>query len=508
MGSDLNPVAVLIGKALIEFPPKFAGRPPVNPGPDRVPPARNPPHPYSTTPDPTPDGAAAAISRISTRPRRCRHRFRLADALPPGTMAALDGVAPAQKLDRVSDVLREGHGRRALSDPAIAELVEKALMHFDGERYKLLAWCVMPTHVHVLAEQIRASSIVDRAFLEVVFRSRGQQAARARRRVLGAGIFRSLHARRTAVGGDARLYRDEPGCLGPLRVARGLAVFFGGAGGATAGDPRYKGAEGLADDVRYYGRWMRDEAQKRIGHLYPKAKLKDGREATVIAWLWARTVPSPDPRAEGAPVPLASSFVLSAKEGKEVIVRPVVDRAKRTWRFEIDEAPDAEALKAAKTGTKAARGANFVCLLTGAAIDDQHVKREAKAGRMGAALMAIVAEGSRSRIYLAPTREHAEAAAVERPDAPEIDQPLPNDPRNFWTSSYGLDTFAKLFTPRQLVALKTFSDLVRDARERALADARVSWAGPGADDERPLAEGGLGPAAYADVVGIYLGAVS
>ena len=119
--------------------------------------------------------------------------------------------------------------------------------------------------------------------------------------------------------------------------------------------------------MRYYGRWMRDEAQKRIGHLYPKAKLKDGRETTVIAWLWARTVPSPDPRAEGAPVPLASSFVLSSKEGKEVIVRPVVDRAKRTWRFEIDEAPDAEALKAAKTGTKAARGANFVCLLTGAA---------------------------------------------------------------------------------------------------------------------------------------------
>lgn len=267
----------------------------------------------------------------------------------------------------------------------------------------------------------------------------------------------------------------------------------------------WNGAEGLADDVRHYGRWMRDGAMKRIGHLYPKAKLKDGREATVIAWLWARTVPSPDPRAEGAPVPLASSFILSSKEGREVIVRPVVDRAERTWRFEIDEAPDATALKAAKTGTKAARGANFVCLLTGAAIDDTHVKREAMAGRMGAALMAIVAEGSRSRVYLAPTPEHAEAAAVEAPDAPEIDQPMPINPRWFSPPDYGMANFKDLFTPRQLVALTTFSDLVREARERALADARERWTGPGAGDQRPLAEGGLGAVAYADAVGIYLG---
>ena len=144
-------------------------------------------------------------------------------------------------------------------------------------------------------------------------------------------------------------------------------------------------------------------------------KLKDGKtDATVIAWLWARTVPSPDPRAKGAHVPLASSFVLSAKAGKEVIVKPVVDRAKMTWAFEIDDSPSAEALKAAKNGTKAARGANFTCLLTGAAIDDTHVKAEAMAGRMGAALMAIVAEGNRRRVYLAPNAEHAKVAASAR----------------------------------------------------------------------------------------------
>jgi putative DNA methylase len=269
---------------------------------------------------------------------------------------------------------------------------------------------------------------------------------------------------------------------------------------------QWKGAQGLADDVRYYGRWIREEAQKKIGHLYPKVKLKDGKtEATVIAWLWARTVPSPDPRAKSAHVPLASTFVLSAKAKKEVIVKPVVDRAEMTWAFEIDDSPSPEALKAAKNGTKAARGANFTCLLTGAAINVTHVKAEAMAGRMSTAFMAIVADGNRNRVYLAPTSEHAKiAASGEPPDIPEISQPLPNDPRNFWTVSYGLDTFAKLFTPRQLVALTVFSDLVMVAREKALADAKAHWSGPRAGDAGRLSEGGLGPVAYADAVATYL----
>ena len=149
---------------------------------------------------------------------------------------------------------------------------------------------------------------------------------------------------------------------------------------------QWTGAQGLADDVRYYGHWMREQAEKKIGHLYPKVKLKDGKEATVVAWLWARTAVSPDPRAKGAHVPLASTFVLSAKADKEVVVKPVVDRAMMEWGFDIDDKPGKADIERAKKGTKAARGANFVCLLTGAAIDDTHVKSEAKAGRMGAAL--------------------------------------------------------------------------------------------------------------------------
>jgi putative DNA methylase len=271
---------------------------------------------------------------------------------------------------------------------------------------------------------------------------------------------------------------------------------------------QWKSAQGLADDVRYYGHWMRAEAQKKIGYLYPKVTLRDGKtEATVIAWLWARTVSSPDPRAKGALVPLASSFVLSAKAGQQVIVKPVVDRAKMTWSFEIDDSPSPEALKAAKTGTKTARGANFSCLLTGAAISDTHVKAEGMAGRMGVALMAIVAEGDRSRIYLPPVQAHSITAAVRAPEVPEVDQPLPLDPRAIWCVLYGVDRFTKLFTPRQLVALTTFSDLVMEAREKVMADARKHWTGRHADDDRRLAEGGCGPVAYADAVATYLGFV-
>lgn len=302
--------------------------------------------------------------------------------------------------------------------------------------------------------------------------------------------------------------------LNPVAVLIGKALiefppkFAGMAPVNPDADPHisWKGAKGLADDVRYYGRWMREQAIKRIGHLYPKAKLPDGGEATVIAWLWARTVPSPDPRAKGAHVPLASSFVLSGKKGREVIVRPSVNREAMTWTFEVDHEPTSEMLAAAKSGTKAARGANFICVLTGAAIDDKHVKAEAKAGRIGQRLMAIVAEGARGRTYLAPAPEHeALALELEKPDVPEIAQPLPDDPRNFWTVQYGLDDFSKLFTARQLTTLTSFSDLVSEARETALADAVERWSDlESAEDKRPLSQDGIGPLAYADAVGTYL----
>lgn len=261
-----------------------------------------------------------------------------------------------------------------------------------------------------------------------------------------------------------------------------------------------KGAQGLAEDVRYYGQWMREEAEKRIGHLYPKARLADGSDATVIAWLWARTVRSPDPAANGAPVPLVSSFMLSTKEGRKVWAIPVIDsRAPDGWRFEVKAGPlskaDEERLK---KGTKSGRGSNFACILTGAAIDGDYLKAEGKAGRMGSRLFAIVAEAKRGRTYVAPTIEHEKIAASAKPSSGVVDMPTSTHPQYMGCVPYGLDNFRKLYTPRQLVALETLSDLVSEARGKILSDIVAT------ESKKTNESLELDPAEYANAVVTYL----
>ena len=286
----------------------------------------------------------------------------------------------------------------------------------------------------------------------------------------------------------------------------------------------WSGARGLAEDVRRYGAWMREQAQQRIGHLYPTiritpeliaanaceksagsqkglkngglAGLQPGQELTVIAWLWARTVKSPNPAFSHVDVPLASSFVLSSKAGKDAYVQPVIEGD--GYRFEVRTGmpPDN-----AKDGTKLSRGANFRCLMSDAPIESKHIYAEANAGRMGARLMAIVAEGVRGRVYLAPTAEHEAIAKQAQPQwKPEVE--MPDNPRWFSPPLYGLKTYGDLFTPRQLVALTTFSDLVPEAITRIRADALAAGM---ADDDRGLDVGGNGATAYAEAVGVYLG---
>jgi len=265
---------------------------------------------------------------------------------------------------------------------------------------------------------------------------------------------------------------------------------------------QWKGAQGLAEDVRYYGRWMREQAEKRIGHLYPKAKLSDGTEATVIAWIWARTVRSPDPAAKGAYVPLVSSFVLASKEGKGAWVEFVPDNdAKDGWRFEVCQGhPPDDRKKEVKEGTVSRTGAR--CLLTGAPIPFAHIRAEGAAGRMGERLMAIVAEGSRGRTYLSPASGHEVLAAdAVRPAMTEIDQKLPPRLTGGTCVPYGLDTFSKLFSPRQSIALTTLSDLAREARALVLADALEAGL---SKDGKALDEGGAGAVAYADAMATYL----
>lgn len=254
----------------------------------------------------------------------------------------------------------------------------------------------------------------------------------------------------------------------------------------------WRGAEGLAADVRAYGEWMRDEAEKRIGHLYPKATLPDGTQAPVIAWIWARTVRCPNPGC-GIEMPLVRSWWLGKKKGKEAFIVPKVvadasDPSGKRVEFEIGH--DAAGPEVLPDGTVGRRGA--VCLSCDAPVTLNQVRDAGKAVGLKPRLMAVVAEGTRSRVYLSPTPEQAHSACVERPvGSPEGS--LPDNPRDFKTANYGLKVWADLFTNRQLVALTTFSELVSEARDRVLGDLKVGRAAT------------VAMAEYADAVTTYLG---
>jgi putative DNA methylase len=294
----------------------------------------------------------------------------------------------------------------------------------------------------------------------------------------------------------------------PPKFAGRPATNPGESTGGSLTTREWRGAQGLAEDVRYYGRWIRDEAEKRVGHLYPKvhvtaALVKErpdlahllGKTLTVIAWLWARTVKSPNPAFSEVDVPLTATFMLSTKIGKECYVDPVIKG--NSYRFVVKVGkPDSVSTK---NGTKLAR-ANFVCLMSGTPIAGSYVKAEAMAGRMGTRMMAIVAESDRGRVYLPPTDE-MEAIAREakpgwKPDVEFLQQAL-----GFRVGNYGMSRWSDLFTDRQLVVLTTFSDLVRLAWEEVRKSATSISS---TEDNRGLADGGTGATAYADGVALYL----
>jgi putative DNA methylase len=274
----------------------------------------------------------------------------------------------------------------------------------------------------------------------------------------------------------------------------------------------WAGTRGLAEDVRRYGHWMREQALQRIGHLYPTVEItaglaKDrpdlkplvGQQLTVIAWLWARTVCSPNPAYSNVEVPLASTFLLSTKSGKEAWVEPVVEG--NSYRFEVHVAEGKRKPSAAtENGTKLSRGANFRCVMSDTPIESDHIYGEAIAGRMGQRLMAVIAEGARGRVYLTPD-EAMQAVAESAQPTWKPDVSMPDNPRWFSPPLYGMKTYGDLFTPRQLVALTTFSDLVGEARERIRADALQAGM---PDDGRGLDAKGAGATAYAEAVTVYL----
>ena len=271
---------------------------------------------------------------------------------------------------------------------------------------------------------------------------------------------------------------------------------------------QWERAQGLAEDVRYYGQWMREEAQKRIGHLYPPVEITAdmakerpdlkplvGQKLTVIAWIWARTVKSPNPAFRHVDVPLVSTFVLSSKEGKQAYVDPDIDADSYRFVVKVGKPPTA-----AKDGTNLSRG-NFRCLLSGTPIDGDYIKAEGMQERIGTRLMAIVAEGKRGRVYLTPSALHEKAAAEAIPTwRPDGDIAKRMTGGN--CTPYGLTSWSDIYTPRQLLALDTFNDLVAEARD--LAALHAVNAGM-SDDSVGIDTDGRGARAYAEAISVYLG---
>ena len=250
--------------------------------------------------------------------------------------------------------------------------------------------------------------------------------------------------------------------------------------------------QGLAEDVRYYGEWMKQEAYKRIGHLYPKVKVpreQGGGEATVIAWIWARTVKCPNP-ACGCEMPLVHSFMLSKKKGKEAWVEPVFENGETTYKVHNEGTPKIE-------GTVNRQGA--VCACCGAPVGYPYIRQESREDRINAQLMAIVAEGSHGRIYITPDDEQRSTSIVDKPE--NCPSGVLSGKCRVNVSLYGFDETADLFTNRQLTALTTFSTLVAEAQQKAETDAIAAGM---ANDHLPLRNGGQGARAYGEAVGVYL----
>lgn len=252
----------------------------------------------------------------------------------------------------------------------------------------------------------------------------------------------------------------------------------------------WAGAEGLAADVGTYGRWMQQEAKSRIGKYYPDVELEDGTKATPIAWIWARTVKSPDPSWPGH-VPLVRSWVLSKKPGKPTVwVEPIIDRESKSISYEV------------RTGGTPIEGNvnrnGATCIATGTSIPLAYIREEGQRQQLNAELIAVVADGPIGRVYTSPIPA---IPSSEIPDSEAPDGFIFDWPGRMNIVRYGMRKWEDLFTERQLLALTTFSDLLVKARQRIEADAIAAGLAP---DGVHFRDGGFGATAYADAVTTYL----
>lgn len=283
------------------------------------------------------------------------------------------------------------------------------------------------------------------------------------------------------------------------------------AAGNTLIEKEWSGSNGIIEDIHYYANWIRDVAEKRIGNLYPKVNItlemtEDrpdlerylGEDLTVVARIWARTTKSPNPAFSEMDVPLVSTFMLSTKPGKEAYIEPIVEGNKYRFVVRIGKPPN---LESTKKGTKLARGANFQCILSNSPIDENWVKAAGQAGTMGSCLLAVVAEGTRGRVYLSADEKQAELV-IDNDLVWQPELTISGSTQYVGVKPYGMASFDQLFTNRQMVALTTFSDLLMEVRSKIVEDAQKSGR---ADDGIRLDANGDGVSAYADAVTVYLG---
>ncbi len=257
-------------------------------------------------------------------------------------------------------------------------------------------------------------------------------------------------------------------------------------------DDDWPGASGLAEDVRHYGGVLRELARDRVGKHYPTVEIPGDEAATVIAWIWARTVPCSNPACE-AQMPLLNSYALSRRRNREAWLEPEVRTATSHVRFRVRHGAGCPS-----GGTVTRQGAT--CLVCGTAVPLKEVRKLAQAGGLGSQLLCIVAEGKRGRVYAEAAEEHVEASRVSAPDDVPVGD-LPHNPRAVTTPNYGLRAWPDLFTPRQLIAMCAFTELLPQVRDQIVTDAEtVGIEG----DALRLQEGGTGPVAYADAVTHYL----
>ncbi len=235
----------------------------------------------------------------------------------------------------------------------------------------------------------------------------------------------------------------------------------------------YRNAEGLAEDVKYYGKRVLEKLSMKIGSYYPEIEItsKHGKEkCTVISWIWARTIPSPDPAFQNTHVPLVSTFMLSSKKGKEILIKPNVDKINKSLEFLVSYNNNTEEINNAKLGTKLGRGANFKCLFSNSIITPEYVRKMSNNKALKYKLLCIIAEGKNGRVYQRADEHHEKIALTATPSwVPDI--PMNKKSKDLVSGrGYGFDKWYEIFTNRQLLALTTISDVINDISSEVSID--------------------------------------